>query len=262
MARYIFVTGGVVSSLGKGLSSASLAFLLKSQGFKVRLRKMDPYLNIDPGTMSPFQHGEVFVTDDGAETDLDLGHYERFTNISARKSDNVTTGKIYSDILKKERKGEYLGKTVQVIPHVTNQIKEFIKKDITKEDFVICEIGGTVGDIESLPFLEAIRQFSNEDGYNKSLFIHLTLVPFLKSSDEIKTKPTQHSVKELRSLGIQPDIIICRSEKPIPLDQRKKISLFCNVRYKNVIETVDVKTIYEAPKSFYDEKLDLSLIHI
>ena len=195
-----------------------------------------------------------------AETDLDLGHYERFTNISARKSDNVTTGKIYSDILKKERKGEYLGKTVQVIPHVTNQIKEFIKKDITKEDFVICEIGGTVGDIESLPFLEAIRQFSNEDGYNKSLFIHLTLVPFLKSSDEIKTKPTQHSVKELRSLGIQPDIIICRSEKPIPLDQRKKISLFCNVRYKNVIETVDVKTIYEAPKSFYDEKLDKQVL--
>ena len=191
MARYIFVTGGVVSSLGKGLSSASLAFLLKSQGFNVRLRKMDPYLNIDPGTMSPFQHGEVFVTDDGAETDLDLGHYERFTNISARKSDNVTTGKIYSDILKKERKGEYLGKTVQVIPHVTNQIKEFIKKDITKEDFVICEIGGTVGDIESLPFLEAIRQFSNEDGYNKSLFIHLTLIgAILKSSDEIKTVQT------------------------------------------------------------------------
>ena len=201
----------VNKKLGKGLSSASLAFLLKSQGFNVRLRKMDPYLNIDPGTMSPFQHGEVFVTDDGAETDLDLGHYERFTNISARKSDNVTTGKIYSDILKKERKGEYLGKTVKIKQHVTNQIKEFIKKDITKEDFVICEIGGTVGDIESLPFLEAIRQFSNEDGYNKSLFIHLTLVPFLKSSDEIKTKPTQHSVKELRSLGIQPDIIICRS---------------------------------------------------
>ena len=197
MARYIFVTGGVVSSLGKGLSSASLAFLLKSQGFNVRLRKMDPYLNIDPGTMSPFQHGEVFVTDDGAETDLDLGHYERFTNISARKSDNVTTGKIYSDILKKERKGEYLGKTVQVIPHVTNQIKEFIKKDITKEDFVICEIGGTVGDIESLPFLEAIRQFSNEDGYNKSLFIHLTLVPFLKSSDEIKTKPPPQATNNL-----------------------------------------------------------------
>ncbi len=209
MARYIFVTGGVVSSLGKGLSSASLAFLLKSQGFNVRLRKMDPYLNIDPGTMSPFQHGEVFVTDDGAETDLDLGHYERFTNISAKKSDNVTTGKIYSEILKKERKGEYLGKTVQVIPHVTNQIKEFIKKDITKEDFVICEIGGTVGDIESLPFLEAIRQFSNEDGYKKSLFIHLTLVPFLKSSDEIKTKTTQHSVKELRSLCIKTYIIIC-----------------------------------------------------
>ena len=218
MARYIFVTGGVVSSLGKGLSSASLAFLLKSQGFNVRLRKMDPYLNIDPGTMSPFQHGEVFVTDDGAETDLDLGHYERFTNISARKSDNVTTGKIYSDILKKERKGEYLGKTVQVIPHVTNQIKEFIKKDITKEDFVICEIGGTVGDIESLPFLEAIRQFSNEAGRKNTLFIHLTLVPYMKASDEIKTKPTQHSVKELRSIGIQPDIIICRSERTIPLD--------------------------------------------
>ena len=260
MARYIFVTGGVVSSLGKGLSSASLAFLLKSRGFNVRLRKMDPYLNVDPGTMSPFQHGEVFVTNDGAETDLDLGHYERFTNISAKKSDNVTTGKIYSDIIKKERRGEYLGKTVQVIPHVTNRIKDFIKKDINKEDFVICEIGGTVGDIESLPFLEAIRQFSNEDGFKKSLFIHLTLVPFLKSSDEIKTKPTQHSVKELRSLGIQPDIIICRSEKSIPSDQRKKISLFCNVRFENVIETVDVKTIYEAPKSFYKEKLDKQVL--
>ncbi len=260
MARYIFVTGGVVSSLGKGLSSASLAFLLKSLGFNVRLRKMDPYLNVDPGTMSPFQHGEVFVTDDGAETDLDLGHYERFTNISAKKSDNITTGRIYSDIIKKERKGEYLGKTVQVIPHVTNRIKEFIKKDIINEDFVICEIGGTVGDIESLPFLEAIRQFSNEDGFQKSLFIHLTLVPFLKSSDEIKTKPTQHSVKELRSLGIQPDIIICRSEMPIPPDQRKKISLFCNVRFENVIETVDVKTIYEAPKSFYLEKLDKQVL--
>ena len=213
MARYIFVTGGVVSSLGKGLSSASLAYLLKSQGFKVRLRKMDPYLNVDPGTMSPFQHGEVFVTDDGAETDLDLGHYERFTNVSAQKTDNITTGKIYSDIIRNERVGKYLGKTVQVIPHVTNRIKEFIKSDIKDEDFVICEIGGTVGDIESLPFLEAIRQFSNEDGSNKSLFIHLTLVPYLKSSDEIKTKPTQHSVKELRSIGIQPDIIICRSEK-------------------------------------------------
>ena len=260
MARFIFVTGGVVSSLGKGLSSASLAYLLKSQGYKVRVRKMDPYLNVDPGTMSPFQHGEVFVTDDGAETDLDLGHYERFTNISSKKSDNITTGKIYSDIIQKERKGKYLGKTVQVIPHVTDRIKEFIKGDITNEDFVICEIGGTVGDIESLPFLEAIRQFSNEVGKNKSLFIHLTLVPFLKSSDEIKTKPTQHSVKELRSLGIQPDIVICRSQKSIPLDQRKKISLFCNVSIENVIETVDVRTIYEAPISFYKEKLDKQVL--
>tara|TARA_E500000331_G_scaffold56583_1_gene50530 strand:+ start:1 stop:1617 length:1617 start_codon:yes stop_codon:yes gene_type:complete len=260
MARYIFVTGGVVSSLGKGLSSASLAYLLKSQGYKVRVRKMDPYLNVDPGTMSPFQHGEVFVTDDGAETDLDLGHYERFTNISAKKSDNITTGKIYSDIIQKERKGKYLGKTVQVIPHVTDRIKEFIKEDVRNEDFVICEIGGTVGDIESLPFVEAIRQFSNETGKNKSLFIHLTFVPFLKSSDEIKTKPTQHSVKELRSLGIQPDIIICRSQKPIPLDQRKKISLFCNVSIDNVIETVDVRTIYEAPISFYNEKLDRQVL--
>ena len=202
MARFIFVTGGVVSSLGKGLSSASLGYLLKSQGYKVRIRKMDPYLNVDPGTMSPFQHGEVFVTDDGAETDLDLGHYERFTNISAKKSDNVTTGKIYSDIISKERKGAYLGKTVQVIPHVTERIKQFIKKDIKNEDFVICEIGGTVGDIESLPFLEAIRQFSNDIGKEKTLFVHLTLVPFLKSSDEIKTKPTQHSVKELSLIHI------------------------------------------------------------
>ena len=260
MARYIFVTGGVVSSLGKGLASASLAYLLKSQGYKVRIRKMDPYLNVDPGTMSPFQHGEVFVTDDGAETDLDLGHYERFTNISSKKSDNITTGRIYSDIILKERKGSYLGKTVQVIPHVTDRIKEFIKKDITDEDFVICEIGGTVGDIESLPFLEAIRQFSNDNGKYKTLFIHLTLVPYMKASDEIKTKPTQHSVKELRSLGIQPDIVICRSERSIPLDQRKKISLFCNVPIDNVIETVDVKTIYEAPISFSKEKLDKQVL--
>jgi|TARA_B100001971_G_scaffold35735_1_gene30792 CTP synthase len=260
MARYIFVTGGVVSSLGKGLSSASLAYLLKSQGYKVRIRKMDPYLNVDPGTMSPFQHGEVFVTDDGAETDLDLGHYERFTNISSKKSDNITTGRIYSDIIKKERRGGYLGKTVQVIPHITDRIKEFIKKDISNEDFVICEIGGTVGDIESLPFVEAIRQFSNEHGKSKTLFIHLTFVPFLKSSDEIKTKPTQHSVKELRSIGIQPDIIICRSQKSIPLDQRKKISLFCNVPIQNVIETVDVRTIYEAPISFFNQKLDKQVL--
>jgi len=256
MARYIFVTGGVVSSLGKGLSSASLAYLLQSRGFKVRIRKLDPYLNVDPGTMSPFQHGEVFVTDDGAETDLDLGHYERFSGISAKKSDNITTGKIYNDVLKNERKGKYLGKTVQVIPHITDRIKEFIKHDVKNEDFIICEIGGTVGDIESLPFLEAIRQFSNDIGKNNSLFIHLTLVPYLKASGELKTKPTQHSVKELRSLGIQPDIIICRSEREIPKAERKKISLFCNVPIDNVIETVDVRTIYEAPISFHKEKLD------
>jgi CTP synthase len=260
MARYIFVTGGVVSSLGKGLSSASLAYLLQSRGYKVRLRKLDPYLNVDPGTMSPFQHGEVYVTDDGAETDLDLGHYERFSGVSAKKSDNITTGKIYSDVLKKERKGEYLGKTVQVIPHITDRIKQFIKNDSFKEDFVICEIGGIVGDIESLPFVEAIRQFANDVGKKNALFIHLTLVPYLKASDEIKTKPTQHSVKELRSIGIQPDIIICRSERPIPLEHRKKISLFCNVDIKNVIETVDVRTIYEAPMSFFREKLDLQVL--
>ncbi len=260
MARYIFVTGGVVSSLGKGLSSASLAYLLQSRGYKVRLRKLDPYLNVDPGTMSPFQHGEVYVTDDGAETDLDLGHYERFSGILAKKSDNITTGKIYSDVLKREREGKYLGKTVQVIPHITNRIQEFIKNDVSKEDFVICEIGGTVGDIESLPFLESIRQFSNTIGRKNTLFIHLTLVPYMRASDEIKTKPTQHSVKELRSIGIQPDIIICRSERSIPLDQRKKISLFCNVSIEDVIETVDVKTIYEAPISFNKEKLDLRVL--
>ncbi len=261
MARFIFVTGGVVSSLGKGLSSASLAYLLQSRGYKVRLRKLDPYLNVDPGTMSPFQHGEVFVTEDGAETDLDLGHYERFSGVSAKKSDNITTGKIYNDVLKKERKGQYLGKTVQVIPHITDRIKEFIKNDSSKEDFVICEIGGIVGDIESLPFVEAIRQFANDIGKKNTLFIHLTLVPYLKSSDEIKTKPTQHSVKELRSIGIQPDIIICRSERSIPLEHRKKISLFCNVDIKNVIETVDVRTIYEAPISFYKEKLDIQVLN-
>ncbi|MFL2889365.1 MAG: CTP synthase [Pelagibacteraceae bacterium] len=260
MTRYIFVTGGVVSSLGKGLSSASLAYLLQSRGFKVRIRKLDPYLNVDPGTMSPFQHGEVFVTDDGAETDLDLGHYERFSGISAKKSDNITTGKIYNDVLKKERQGKYLGKTVQVIPHITDRIKEFIKYDVSNEDFVICEIGGTVGDIESLPFVEAIRQFSNDIGKKNTLFIHLTLVPYMKASDEIKTKPTQHSVKELRSIGIQPDIIICRSEQSIPIDQRKKISLFCNVHIDNVIQTIDVKTIYEAPISFNNEKLDQQVL--
>ena len=256
MARYVFVTGGVVSSLGKGLSSASLASLLQLRGYKVRVRKLDPYLNVDPGTMNPFQHGEVFVTDDGAETDLDIGHYERFTGIPATKSDNITTGAIYSDIIKKERRGDYLGGTVQVVPHVTDRIKKFISHNVKNEDFIICEIGGTVGDIESLPFLEAIRQFSNEAGKNNSLFIHLTLVPYLKASGELKTKPTQHSVKELRSIGIQPDIIICRSEREIPKTERKKISLFCNVPIDNVIETVDVKTIYEAPISFHKEKLD------
>jgi len=260
MARYVFVTGGVVSSLGKGLSSASLAALLQLRGYKVRIRKLDPYLNVDPGTMNPFQHGEVFVTDDGAETDLDIGHYERFTGISATKSDNITTGGIYSDIIKKERKGDFLGGTVQVVPHVTDRIKKFISHNIKNEDFVICEIGGTVGDIESLPFLEAIRQFSNDIGKKNSLFIHLTLVPFLKASGELKTKPTQHSVKELRSLGIQPDIIICRSEKEIPKAERKKISLFCNVPIENVIETVDVRTIYEAPISFHKEKLDTQVL--
>jgi len=256
MARYVFVTGGVVSSLGKGLSSASLAALLQLRGFRVRIRKLDPYLNVDPGTMNPFEHGEVYVTDDGAETDLDIGHYERFTGISATKSDNITTGGIYSDIIKKERKGDYLGGTVQVVPHVTDRIKKFITQDTKGEDFIICEIGGTVGDIESLPFLEAIRQLSNDVGKNKSLFIHLTLLPYMKTSGELKTKPTQHSVKELRSLGIQPDLIICRSEKKIPITERRKISLFCNVKIENVIETIDVKTIYEAPISFYKEKLD------
>ena len=260
MARYIFVTGGVVSSLGKGLSSASLAYLLKSRGYSVNIRKLDPYLNIDPGTMNPFQHGEVFVTEDGAETDLDLGHYERFTDTNLTANDNITTGKIYSKILDKERSGKYRGDTVQVIPHVTDEIKNFIKNKSLGYDFIICEIGGTVGDIESLPFLEAIRQFSNEAGKDKSLFIHLTLVPFIKSSGEIKTKPTQHSVKELRSIGIQPNIIICRSEFSIPKAQRKKISLFCNVSINSVIETVDVKTIYEAPISFFKEKLDIRVL--
>ena len=258
MARYIFVTGGVVSSLGKGLSSASLASLLKLQGFKVRVRKLDPYLNVDPGTMNPFQHGEVYVTDDGAETDLDLGHYERFTNISAKQSDNITTGKIYSDIIKNERKGIYLGKTVQVIPHVTDKIKNFIRKDV-KEDFVICEIGGTVGDIESLPFLEAIRQFSNDVGKQNALFVHLTLVPFIRSSGEIKTKPTQHSVKELRAIEF--NLILSFVDVNMIFQfYKEKIALFCNVNINNVIQTIDVKTIYEAPISFHKEKLDAQVL--
>ena len=262
MARYIFVTGGVVSSLGKGLTSASLASLLQLRSYKVRIRKLDPYLNVDPGTMNPFEHGEVFVTDDGAETDLDLGHYERFTNRPAAKEDNITTGQIYKDIIEKERRGEFLGSTVQIIPHVTNSIKKFISNKVSKEDFVICEIGGTVGDIESLPFLEAIRQFSNEEGKNKSLFIHLTLVPYVSASGELKTKPTQHSVKELRSIGIQPDIIICRSERNIPKEEKRKISLFCNVESDHVIQSVDVKSIYEVPIKYNEEKLDKKILNI
>ena len=260
MARYIFVTGGVVSSLGKGLTSASLASLLQLRGYKVRIRKLDPYLNVDPGTMNPFEHGEVFVTDDGAETDLDLGHYERFTDKPSTRGDNITTGQIYKDIIEKERRGEYLGSTVQIIPHVTNHIKKFISNRVSNEDFVICEIGGTVGDIESLPFLEAIRQFSNEEGRNKSLFIHLTLVPYIGASGELKTKPTQHSVKELRSIGIQPDIIICRSEKKIPKEEKRKISLFCNVEPEHVIQSVDVKSIYEVPIKYDEEKLDKKIL--
>ena len=256
MARFIFVTGGVVSSLGKGLASASLASLLQHHGYKVRIRKLDPYLNVDPGTMSPYQHGEVYVTDDGAETDLDLGHYERFTGVISKQSDNITSGKVYQKIISKERKGEYLGATVQVIPHVTNEIKEFIGNDIQDEDFVICEIGGTIGDIESLPFIEAIRQFNNDNGRENSMFVHVTLVPFIASSGELKTKPTQHSVKELRSLGIQPDILLCRADREIPAEERKKIGLFCNVKHDCVIQAINASTIYEVPINFKNEKFD------
>jgi CTP synthase len=257
MARFIFITGGVVSSLGKGLSAAALGALLQARGFKVRLRKLDPYLNVDPGTMSPYQHGEVYVTDDGAETDLDLGHYERFTGVAARRSDSVTTGRIYSTVIGRERRGEYLGATVQVIPHVTDAIKEFITADLDgDEDFVLCEIGGTVGDIESLPFLEAIRQLGNELGRDHSMFVHLTLVPWIPSAGELKTKPTQHSVKELLSLGIQPDILLCRSDREIPEGQRKKIALFCNVRESRVIPALDVDTIYDVPNAYHRQGFD------
>jgi CTP synthase len=256
MTRYIFVTGGVVSSLGKGLASAALGALLQARGFKVRLRKLDPYLNVDPGTMSPYQHGEVYVTDDGAETDLDLGHYERYTGVAGRKSDNVTTGQIYSKVIARERRGDYLGATVQVIPHVTEAIKEFIRADTTDEDFLVCEIGGTVGDIESLPFLEAIRQLGNEVGAAGSLFVHLTLVPFIASAGELKTKPTQHSVKELQGLGIQPDILVCRCEHPIGRDSQRKIALFCNVPEEAVIEALDVDTIYAVPRAYHEQGLD------
>ncbi len=256
MTRFIFITGGVASSLGKGLTSAALGALLQARGFKVRIRKLDPYLNVDPGTMSPYQHGEVYVTDDGAETDLDLGHYERFTGVPTRKTDNVTTGQIYSKVIAKERRGDYLGATVQVIPHVTDAIKEFVRSDIGDEDFVICEIGGTVGDIEGLPYLEAIRQLGNELGPERSIFVHLTLVPYLASAGELKTKPTQHSVKELQSVGIQPDIMVCRCERPIPAEAQRKISLFCNVRPSAVIQGLDVDTIYAVPRAYHEEGLD------
>jgi len=256
MTRFIFITGGVVSSLGKGISAAALGALLQARGFKVRLRKLDPYLNVDPGTMSPYQHGEVYVTDDGAETDLDLGHYERFTGVATRKSDNVTTGRIYSSVIAKERRGDYLGATVQVIPHVTDAIKEFVRADAGDADFLICEIGGTVGDIESLPFLEAIRQLGNELGRERSLFIHLTLVPWIPSAGELKTKPTQHSVKELLSVGIQPDILLCRCDREIPADARRKIALFCNIRPEAAIQALDVDTIYQVPISYHRQGFD------
>jgi CTP synthase len=256
MARYIFITGGVVSSLGKGLMAASLAALLQARGYRVRIRKFDPYLNVDPGTMSPYQHGEVYVTDDGAETDLDLGHYERFTGVSARQSDNVTQGRIYQTIITKERRGDYLGATVQVIPHVTDEIKAFALAETDDLDFVLCEIGGTVGDIESLPFMEAIRQLHNDLGRGNSIFVHVTLVPFIAAAGELKTKPTQHSVRELTSLGIQPDILLCRCEQPLPASERAKIALFCNVRPEAVIPALDAPSIYSVPAQYHAEGLD------
>jgi CTP synthase len=260
MARYIFITGGVVSSLGKGLMAASLAALLQARGYKVRIRKFDPYLNVDPGTMSPYQHGEVYVTDDGAETDLDLGHYERFTGVSARQSDNVTSGRIYRDIIAKERRGDYLGATVQVIPHVTNEIKAFAQADVEGLDFVLCEIGGTVGDIESLPFIEAIRQLRNELGREQTVFVHVTLVPYIAAAGELKTKPTQHSVKELTALGVQPDILLCRCEHPLPEGERAKIAAFCNVRKEAVIPALDAKSIYAVPLQYHAEGLDYEVL--
>jgi CTP synthase len=260
MARYIFITGGVVSSLGKGLASAALGALLQARGYKVRLRKLDPYLNVDPGTMSPYQHGEVFVTDDGAETDLDLGHYERFTGVPAKKSDNITTGRIYQEILAKERRGDYLGGTVQVIPHVTDAIKGFVLSGNDDVDFVLVEIGGTVGDIEGLPFFEAIRQLGNELPRGHSVYIHLTLIPFIPSAGELKTKPTQHSVKELRSIGIQPDILLCRCDREVPRSERKKIALFCNVREEAVIQALDVASIYNVPLAYHREGLDAQVL--
>jgi CTP synthase len=260
MARFIFITGGVVSSLGKGLASAALGALLQARGYSVRLRKLDPYLNVDPGTMSPFEHGEVFVTDDGAETDLDLGHYERFTGVAARKTDSVSSGRIYSNVLEKERRGDYLGKTIQVIPHVTNEIKDFISIGEDEVDFMLCEIGGTVGDIEGLPFFEAIRQFSQDKPRGQCVFMHLTLLPYIKASGELKTKPTQHSVKELRSIGLAPDILVCRSEGPIPQKEREKLALFCNVRPDSVIAAQDLTSIYDAPLAYHREGLDQAVL--
>ena len=260
MARFIFITGGVVSSLGKGLMAASLAALLQARGFRVRIRKFDPYLNVDPGTMSPYQHGEVYVTDDGAETDLDLGHYERFTGVSARQSDNVTSGRIYQQIIAKERRGDYLGATVQVIPHVTDAIKAFAVAETGDLDFVLCEIGGTVGDIESLPFIEAIRQLRNDLGRDQTVFVHVTLVPFIAAAGELKTKPTQHSVKELTALGVQPDVLVCRCEHPLPMAERSKIAAFCNVRVEAVIPALDAKSIYEVPLQYHAENLDFEVL--
>jgi CTP synthase len=260
MARFIFITGGVVSSLGKGLMAASLAALLQARGYRVRIRKFDPYLNVDPGTMSPYQHGEVYVTDDGAETDLDLGHYERFTGVSAKQSDNVTSGRIYQQIITRERRGDYLGATVQVIPHVTDAIKEFAKADTDDLDFVLCEIGGTVGDIESLPFIEAIRQLRNELGREQSVFVHVTLVPYIAAAGELKTKPTQHSVRELTALGVQPDILLCRCEHALPDSERAKIALFCNVRKEAVIPALDAKSIYGVPLQYHAEGLDYEVL--
>lgn len=260
MARYVFITGGVVSSLGKGIAAAALAALLQARGYRVRIRKLDPYLNIDPGTMSPYQHGEVFVTDDGAETDLDLGHYERFTGRSATKQDNITTGRIYQNIIEKERRGDYLGATVQVIPHVTDEIKNFITEGNEDYDFVLCEIGGTVGDIEAMPFLEAIRQLGNELPRNTAVYIHLTLMPYIPAAGELKTKPTQHSVKELRSIGIAPDVLLIRADREIPESERKKLSLFCNVRPSAVIQALDVQSIYDVPMAYHKEGLDSEVL--
>ncbi len=260
MARFIFITGGVVSSLGKGLMAASLAALLQARGYKVRIRKFDPYLNVDPGTMSPYQHGEVYVTDDGAETDLDLGHYERFTGVASQQSDNVTSGRIYQTIITKERRGDYLGATVQVIPHVTDAIKAFARTDVDDLDFVLCEIGGTVGDIESLPFMEAIRQLRTDLGRGNSVFVHLTLVPYLAAAGELKTKPTQHSVRDLTALGIQPDVLVCRCEQPLPEGERAKIALFCNVRPEAVIPALDAASIYGVPSQYHAEGLDAEVL--